>query len=53
MSICLCVSIDGSNVAFGYVVEGTEVLENIEKCFTVRGKPVSNVQIAAAGVIEL
>jgi peptidylprolyl isomerase len=45
--------LDGKNVAFGTVLEGKEVIQNIEKAGTYGGKPQSTVKIASCGVAPL
>jgi len=40
---------DDSHVAFGYVVEGMEVLRKIENCGTPHGKPIEEVFISNCG----
>lgn len=45
-----CPHLDGRAVAFGRVVKGMEVLDKIGKIYTVKGRPVSDLTIASAGV---
>ena len=40
---------DGRNVAFGRVVAGLPVLDDIEKTFAVRARPVADVVIGDCG----
>lgn len=43
--------LNGRNVAFGKVVEGKNVLKNIESVFCVQGKPVTDVTITDCGLL--
>jgi cyclophilin family peptidyl-prolyl cis-trans isomerase len=43
--------LNGRNVAFGKVVEGQKVLKSIENVYAVKGKPLSDVEITACGVL--
>lgn len=43
--------LNGKNVAFGKVVEGFDVLEQVSKIFSVRGKPLAQVKIAECGTL--
>jgi len=47
-----CPHLDGRNVAFGQVVKGMDVVENIENQFAVKGKPVTNITIMDSGMVE-
>lgn len=41
--------LDGRNVAFGVVVDGLDLLDQVEEVFTVNGKPVTDVRITDCG----
>ena len=41
--------LDFSHVAFGYVVEGMDVLRKIERLGTASGRPLEDVFIASCG----
>jgi len=43
--------LDGRRVSFGRVVEGLEVLEEIEGAFTLSFKPVDDITIVDSGVL--
>ncbi|GLD92617.1 hypothetical protein PINS_up001196 [Pythium insidiosum] len=43
--------LNGRNVAFGKVVDGTSVLKSIEAVYCVRGKPVTEVEITGCGLL--
>lgn len=43
--------LDGRNVAFGVVVDGLDILDEIESVFTVNYKPVSDVVITDCGEV--
>lgn len=45
--------LDGKHVAFGHVVEGMEVLADVEAVFCVGGVPSQPITIKAAGVLKL
>ena len=42
---------NGRCMVFGRLVEGEDVLKNIEKAFTFRGRPTSDIIITAAGLL--
>ena len=44
--------LDGYSVAFGRVVKGMELLHKAAKTFSIRGRPVEPIVIAACGVEE-
>ena len=48
-----CDKLSGKHVAFGEVVEGFDIIDEIEKCGTAddEGKPVVKVCIADCGVL--
>uniref|UniRef100_A0A0G4HJ87 PPIase cyclophilin-type domain-containing protein n=1 Tax=Chromera velia CCMP2878 TaxID=1169474 RepID=A0A0G4HJ87_9ALVE len=46
-----CPWLDGKHVAFGHVQSGLEVLDEIEKAGTERGKPLRPVEIFACGEV--
>lgn len=43
--------LDNSHVAFGYIVEGMDVLRKIERVGTASGRPLDDVFIANCGQI--
>ncbi|TMW66107.1 hypothetical protein Poli38472_003872 [Pythium oligandrum] len=43
--------LNGRNVAFGKVVDGKNVLKNIESVYCVQGKPVTDVKITDCGLL--
>ncbi|RLN71937.1 hypothetical protein BBJ28_00012033 [Nothophytophthora sp. Chile5] len=43
--------LNGRNVAFGKVVEGKNVLKSIESVYSVKGKPLTDVEIIECGVL--
>ena len=44
--------LDGHHVAFGIVVDGMEVLDEIEKCGSKSGKPTAVVRIMNCGLLD-
>ena len=44
--------LDGYSVAFGRVTTGMAVVDAVTKLFTIRGVPVSKVEVTAAGVLR-
>lgn len=44
--------LNGRCMVFGRIVEGDNVLKEIEKVFTVRGAPVRDIVISECGYIE-
>lgn len=43
--------LNGKSVAFGKVIQGMDVLEQVSKIFSVRGKPLAQVKIADCGTV--
>ncbi|ETI36985.1 hypothetical protein F441_16861 [Phytophthora nicotianae CJ01A1] len=43
--------LNGRNVAFGKVVEGKNVLKNIESVYCVKNKPLTDIEIVSCGVL--
>ncbi|KAF1774486.1 Cyclophilin-like domain [Phytophthora cactorum] len=43
--------LNGRNVAFGKVVEGKNVLKNIEGVYCVKNKPLTDIEIVSCGVL--
>jgi peptidylprolyl isomerase len=46
-----CKGLDGKHVAFGKIVEGFEVLKNIENLGTANGKPRQKVGVVKSGLV--
>ncbi|MCJ0873492.1 peptidylprolyl isomerase [Streptomyces sp. AP-93] len=44
--------LDGKHVVFGEVVEGTEIVDRIEKLGTASGSTRGKIEIATSGVVE-
>ncbi|DAZ99585.1 TPA: hypothetical protein N0F65_001413 [Lagenidium giganteum] len=43
--------LNGRNVAFGKIVDGKNVLKSIENVYAVKGKPLTDVEITACGLL--
>ncbi|CEG39211.1 peptidyl-prolyl cis-trans [Plasmopara halstedii] len=43
--------LNGRNVAFGKVVEGTNILKNIESVYCVKHKPLTDIEIVSCGIL--
>lgn len=43
---------DGRNVAFGQVVSGLDVLEDVSNLFHMDGKPLQPVTVVDCGLVE-
>ena len=46
-----CPHLDGRNVAFGKVVDGMKVVEDIEATFNVKGRPLVDIKIKSCGIV--
>ncbi|CAK9112530.1 Peptidyl-prolyl cis-trans isomerase CYP19-2 (PPIase CYP19-2) (Cyclophilin of 19 kDa 2) (Cyclophilin-2) (Rotamase cyclophilin-6), partial [Durusdinium trenchii] len=52
ISLARLPELDNTHVVFGYLVEGAQVLHEIERCGTPSGKPSKDVVISHCGTIE-